>query len=119
MILISMLSKWINSSYVIYLNNVVHERDMNTDFLLIILKKLLQKRVDLKVILMSATLKADLFASYFAEFGCQSLNIPGRAFPVTSYYLEDTMNLVRGRIQLPYTHKSPYVYAGKKINKIK
>ena len=66
---------------------------------------------------MSATLKADLFASYFAEFGCQSLNIPGRAYPVTSYYLEDTMNLVRGRIQLPYTHKSPYVYAGKKENK--
>lgn len=61
---------------------------------------------------MSATLKADLFASYFAEFGCQLMNIPGRAFPVTSYYLEDVMHLVRGSIQLPYTQKSPYVYAG-------
>lgn len=90
----------------------VHERDINTDFLLIILKQLLEKRLDLKVILMSATLKADLFASYFAEFGCQLMNIPGRAFPVTSYYLEDAMQLLRDKINLPYTQKSPYVYTG-------
>ena len=92
---------------------LVHERDINTDFLLIILKQLLQKRSNLKIVLMSATLKADLFASYFAEFGCQLMNIPGRAFPVTSYYLEDAMHLVRDTIQLPYTHNSPYAYTGK------
>ena len=42
-----------------------HERDVNTDFLLIILRDLLNRRRDLKLILMSATMTTDLFASYF------------------------------------------------------
>jgi len=36
-----------------------------TDFLLIVLKELLPHRPDLKLILMSATLDAELFSSYF------------------------------------------------------
>lgn len=36
----------------------IHERDLNTDFLLIVLRRLLRKRKDLKCILMSATLNA-------------------------------------------------------------
>ena len=43
----------------------------------------------LKVILMSATLHADLFVSYFG--GCPVVNIPGRTFPVTTLYLEDAL----------------------------
>ena len=46
----------------------VHERDLNTDFLIIILKDLLARRKDLKLVLMSATLNADAFSSYFG--GC-------------------------------------------------
>jgi len=34
----------------------VHERSVDTDFLLIIVKQLLQQRPDIRVILMSATL---------------------------------------------------------------
>ena len=55
----------------------VHERDINTDFLLIVLKQLLEKRQDLRVVLMSATLNAQLFANYFKDFSCALLEIPG------------------------------------------
>lgn len=43
----------------------VHERDLLTDFLMIILRDVLRQRRDLKVILMSATLNADMFSAYF------------------------------------------------------
>jgi hypothetical protein len=57
-------------------NNSVHERDLNTDFLLIILKDLLLRRKSLKLVLMSATLNADTFSKYFD--GCPTASIPGR-----------------------------------------
>ena len=45
----------------------VHEREILSDFLLILLRELIRtSRPDLKVILMSATVNADLFASYFS-----------------------------------------------------
>ncbi|KAJ3222255.1 hypothetical protein HDU78_011809, partial [Chytriomyces hyalinus] len=57
----------------------VHERSLDSDFLLMVLKDLHKVRVDLKVILMSATLNAELFASYFD--GAALVHIPGRTFP--------------------------------------
>jgi HrpA-like RNA helicase len=69
----------------------VHERDINTDFLLIVLKNLMKKRPELKVVLMSATLNATLFSDYFKAEGCSLITIPGRAFPVTSFFLEDAL----------------------------
>ena len=44
------------------------------DFLLIVLKDLLPRRPELRLILMSATLDADLFASYFVS--AQIIHIP-------------------------------------------
>ena len=45
----------------------IHERDLNSDFLMIILRDLLPKRPDLKIILMSATLNAEMFSQYFCK----------------------------------------------------
>ena len=45
----------------------VHERDLNSDFLLIVLRDLLPKRPDLRVVAMSATVNAALFANYFSQ----------------------------------------------------
>lgn len=56
----------------------VHERDLHTDFLLIILKDLLIKRPHLKLVLMSATLQTKLFSQYFG--GCPCLHISGELF---------------------------------------
>lgn len=44
-----------------------HERSVNIDFLLLILKEIVKKRKDFKVIIMSATINANLFKNYFSE----------------------------------------------------
>lgn len=54
----------------------VHERSIDSDFLLIVLKELLKRRKDLKLVLMSATINADLFCKYFNN--CPCIEIPGR-----------------------------------------
>jgi ATP-dependent RNA helicase DHX36 len=75
----------------------VHERDLNTDFLLIVLKDLLARRKSLKLVLMSATLNATAFSDYFG--GCPVVSIPGRTFPVSQQRLEDVSALcLRRRI---------------------
>lgn len=69
----------------------VHERTIDSDFLLLVLKKLLVKRQDLKVVLMSATVDAEKFSKYMG--GAPVLNVPGRTFPVGVQYLEDAIEL--------------------------
>ncbi|KAF8445365.1 P-loop containing nucleoside triphosphate hydrolase protein [Terfezia claveryi] len=71
----------------------VHERSIDSDFLLIVLKKLLPKRKDLKVVLMSATVDADRFSRYLNN--APVLNVPGRMFPVTTQFLEDAIELTK------------------------
>ncbi|KAF9429911.1 hypothetical protein BGZ94_009026 [Podila epigama] len=68
----------------------VHERTLESDFLLIILKKLLPCRPDLKVILMSATVDSGRFSAYFS--GCPVLEVPGRTFPVHAQFLENVID---------------------------
>lgn len=67
----------------------VHERSIDSDFLLVVLKKLLVHRKDLKVILMSATVDAEKFSNYLGR--APILNVPGRTFPVQVKYLEDAI----------------------------
>ncbi|MBN3325252.1 DHX29 helicase, partial [Atractosteus spatula] len=67
----------------------VHERSVQSDFLLTILRDILQKRSDLHLILMSATVDCDKFATYFGH--CPVISIPGRTFPVDVFHLEDVV----------------------------
>ncbi|CAF1997078.1 hypothetical protein HID58_076427 [Brassica napus] len=83
----------------------IHERGMNEDFLLIILKDLLPRRPELKLILMSATLDAELFSSYFGGAGV--IHIPGFTYPVRSYFLEDILEMFRYRLT-PYNQIDDY-----------
>ncbi|QGA14617.1 hypothetical protein EYB26_002273 [Talaromyces marneffei] len=70
----------------------VHERSLDTDFLLALLRDILNRRDDLKVILMSATLDADIFMQYFGgPSRVGRVNIPGRTFPVEDYYVDDIL----------------------------
>eukprot|EP01047_Picozoa_sp_COSAG01_P005555 COSAG01_NODE_191_length_22545_cov_259.478838_16_plen_158_part_00 len=69
----------------------IHERSLDSDFLLIILRDLLRARPDIKVVLMSATLNAALFSEYFGA--CPCMEIPGFTHPVTEHYLEDCLDL--------------------------
>ena len=66
----------------------VHERTVDGDFLLYLLKQLLPKRKDLTIILMSATVEADEYARYFTQFTVGRVHIEGRTFPVQDMYLE-------------------------------
>ncbi|XP_074310769.1 DExH-box ATP-dependent RNA helicase DExH3 [Silene latifolia] len=69
----------------------IHERGMNEDFLLIVLKDLLPRRRDLRLILMSATLNAELFSSYYG--GSPMIHIPGFTYPVRPHFLEDVLEI--------------------------
>ncbi|XP_050044993.2 3'-5' RNA helicase YTHDC2-like [Dermacentor andersoni] len=69
----------------------VHERDRFTDFLLTVLRDLLPKFRNLKVILMSATMDVELFVKYFG--GCPVVEVPSRSYEVKAYFLEDVLRL--------------------------
>ncbi|KAK7463169.1 hypothetical protein BaRGS_00038228, partial [Batillaria attramentaria] len=69
----------------------VHERSVQSDFLLTVVKGILGRRPDLKVILMSATLDSGKFSAYFSH--CPVLNIPGRTFPVEVKHIEDLIEM--------------------------
>ncbi|KAK2151742.1 hypothetical protein LSH36_353g09030 [Paralvinella palmiformis] len=69
----------------------VHERSVQSDFLLILLRRLLEKRPDIKVILMSATMDAGKFSSYFQH--CPVIEVPGRTYPVEVHHLEDILEV--------------------------
>ncbi|CZT06543.1 related to DNA/RNA helicase (DEAD/H box family II) [Rhynchosporium graminicola] len=81
----------------------VHERTIDSDFLLIVLKKLMARRRDLKVVLMSATVDADRFSKYLD--GAPVLQVPGRTFPVTVKYLEDAVELTGYTLDNTYQEK--------------
>jgi ATP-dependent helicase HrpA len=61
-----------------------HERSLNIDFLLGYLKKLLEKRKDLKVVIASATIDAEKFATHFG--GAPVIEVSGRLYPVETRY---------------------------------
>ncbi|KAL9551091.1 hypothetical protein MBANPS3_004422 [Mucor bainieri] len=82
------------SMYDVIVVDEVHERHMMGDFLLALLKKTLAQRKDLHVVLMSATINAELFAQYF---DAPTLVIPGKMYSVKVHYWpfeEEDKNLV-------------------------
>ncbi|KAL9113122.1 MAG: hypothetical protein Q9227_002734 [Pyrenula ochraceoflavens] len=70
----------------------VHERSLDNDILLALLKDVLQTRPSLKIVMMSATLDADTFISYFHGVGkVGQVDIEGRTFPITDVFLDDIL----------------------------
>ncbi|XP_057317532.1 ATP-dependent RNA helicase A protein-like [Hydractinia symbiolongicarpus] len=70
----------------------IHERDINSDFLIVILRDMISSFPNLRVILMSATIDTSLFSDYFG--GCPVIELEGRAQPVQEYYLEDIIQML-------------------------
>nr|XP_020832636.1 putative ATP-dependent RNA helicase DHX57 isoform X3 [Phascolarctos cinereus] len=85
----------------------VHERTEESDFLLLVLKDVMLQNSDLRVVLMSATLNAELFSEYFNS--CPVINIPGRTFPVDQFFLEDAIAMTKYVIE----DGSPYMRSTK------
>ena len=69
----------------------IHERDVNTDFVMVVIRDMVHTYPDLRVILMSATIDTTLFSNYFNQ--CPIVEVPGRAYPVEEYYLEDCIQV--------------------------
>ncbi|XP_076644853.1 dosage compensation regulator mle isoform X2 [Halictus rubicundus] len=69
----------------------IHERDVNSDFIMVVLRDMIHMYPDLRIILMSATIDTTLFSNYFNN--CPVIEIPGRAYPVQQYFLEDCVQL--------------------------
>ena len=61
-----------------------HERSLNIDFILGLLKKILEVRSTFKVIISSATINAEVFSEYFGE--CPIVKIETQTYPVTVIY---------------------------------
>uniref|UniRef100_F1KXT1 RNA helicase n=1 Tax=Ascaris suum TaxID=6253 RepID=F1KXT1_ASCSU len=71
----------------------IHERDINTDFALIVLREMVRQYPEIRVVLMSATIDTDLFTNYFGT--CPIIQLQGRTFPVQHFFLEDIVQRTR------------------------
>lgn len=65
-----------------------HERSLNIDFLLGMLKRVLRRRRDLKLIVTSATIDANRFAEHFADAKGPApiVEVAGRTYPIEILY---------------------------------
>lgn len=63
-----------------------HERDLNIDLLLLLMKELLEKNDRIRVVIMSATINAELFQQYFNN--CPLISIPGFMHNVNTYFID-------------------------------
>lgn len=71
----------------------IHERDRFSDFLMIVLREGLVYNPNLKVILMSATFKTEIFEKYFE---CSAtFSIPGRTYNIQELFLDEILMLTQ------------------------
>lgn len=77
------LDPWL-SRYSVVMVDEAHERSLNIDFVLGLLKRVLAARKDFKVIVSSATMNTEVFSNYFD--GCPIVTIDTITYPVTVVY---------------------------------
>lgn len=78
----------------------VHERSIDCDLLLLLLRDVLHRNKRLRVILMSATAEAEVFAKYFApvlkangEPASSRIDVPGFTYPTRPMFLEEALTV--------------------------
>ena len=72
-----------------------HERHLNTDLALGLLKRLTERRREFRLVIMSATIDLEMFARYFG--GCPAISVPGRLHPIKLTYLDASGASAGGR----------------------
>ncbi|MFW6094363.1 MAG: ATP-dependent RNA helicase HrpA [Pseudomonadota bacterium] len=74
-------------NYEVVIVDEAHERSLNIDFLLGYLRRLIDKRKDLKIIITSATIDVAAFAAHFGD--APVVEVGGRGYPVEVRYVGD------------------------------
>ncbi|RPJ07846.1 MAG: ATP-dependent RNA helicase [Spirochaetaceae bacterium] len=100
------------SKYSIIMVDEAHERSLNIDFILGLLKRILERRSDFKVIISSATINPEVFQVFFE--GCPIVNIDTSMYPVDIRYTPpkpendyDAMIFQIADIVADYTGRTP------------
>lgn len=75
------------NSYDVIILDEVHERHLHGDFLVGLMKCLLCKNENFKLILMSATINLKLFQEYFSHEEVATIQVPGRLYPIDIHYM--------------------------------
>jgi HrpA-like RNA helicase len=73
-----------------------HERKVQTDFLLYLLKQVCLKRPSFKLIIMSATVNVSIFKKYYSDFSFAHFDIGGKTnYPIKSIFLDSPLEKKR------------------------
>ncbi|RKX94344.1 MAG: ATP-dependent RNA helicase [Spirochaetes bacterium] len=74
------------SKYSVIIVDEAHERSLNIDFILGLLKTILRERKDFKVIISSATINPEIFSEYFDH--CEIIHIETKIYPIQTIFVK-------------------------------
>ena len=100
------------SKYSVIMVDEAHERSLNIDFILGLLKEIIAKRSDLKIVVSSATINTKTFSDFF--FGAPIISIDAKTYPIAVNYMP--LRLMRDREDEYYGKIDELIFRDKKNN---
>ena len=100
------------SKYSVIMVDEAHERSLNIDFILGLLKEIISKRSDLKIVVSSATINTKTFSSFF--FDAPIISIDAKTYPIAVNYMP--LKLKKEAEDEYYARIDEIIYKDKKNN---